>query len=109
MEISVDKHEYTERQIQLVREIVGSVYARLRTAGIPTQQARKLTTEISFAVCSIVDGSQVMYCGQKRLAPALLFADDPDYTKLLSASVAHSWTHEYVHGMEDKIIEKQQT
>jgi hypothetical protein len=109
MEITVDNHEHEERQIQLVREIVGSVYARLRKAGIPADQARKLTTEISFAVCSIIDGSQVMYCGQKRLAPALMFADDPDCTKLLSTSVGNSWTHNFVHGMEDKIIEKQKT
>jgi hypothetical protein len=48
MEINVDDREYMERQIQLVREIVWTVYARLRTAGVPGEQARKLTTEISF-------------------------------------------------------------
>jgi hypothetical protein len=106
MEINIDDREYMERQIQLVREIVGSVYTRLRMAGTPPEQARKLTTEISFDVCSIIDGSLVMYCGQKRLAPALMFADDPDYKKFLFVSGGCSWTHEYVHGMESKIVER---
>jgi hypothetical protein len=44
MQITINDQEYKERQIQLVREIVGSVYARLRTARLAPEQARKLTT-----------------------------------------------------------------
>ena len=102
MEITENPSEFDKRQLKLIAEIVRSIKNKLEDNGIPDEHLAGTTSDVAFAVATIIDGSRVMFADGKPLIPVLTFADDEARTKLITRDGGSSM-HDYVEGTVDDI------
>lgn len=102
MKITQNPNEFDKRQLHLIGEIVRSIKNKLSDNGISDDRLAGITSDIAFAVASIIDGNRMMYADGKPLIPVLTFADNEARTELIAQDGGSSM-HEYVEGTVDDI------
>lgn len=108
LEFIIDSDECDARHNGIVVDLVLAIQSSLSRAGLSEEQVAKLTEEIGFDICSILDGSREMIFAYEDLdderelplIPQLCFFADEKRTKLI-VSRERSCMHEYVHGHLD--------
>lgn len=104
MQVSIDSDKFDALQIRLLEEIIRSVAAGLKSAGITEESAlSEATGSIVFSIGAIIDGSRVMELDGQPVVPFLAFANERGGNDLLAAE-GGSWMHEYVFGAVDEIL-----
>lgn len=104
MQISIDTDQVDALQIRVLEEIIRSVAAGLKEAGITDETALSEAVEsIVFSVAAIVDGSRVMELEGRGVVPVLTFAKERNGEELIAAK-GGTWMHEYVCGAVDDVL-----
>jgi hypothetical protein len=104
LNLKLNADEYDEQQVILIGSIIEDVKARLEEDGIKGEQLKKLVSNISFGIATLIDNSASIEFEGKEIFPQLTFyLEDED--NLIHCD-GNSYMHEYVFGIVDEIFEK---
>ena len=105
MKLVSDNTTFDALQRHLLGELVASIRDALREAGVDDGPLLfEATSNVAFAVASIVDGSREMYLDDREVVPILTFAHDHEGSELIAAESGGSWMHDYVQAVVEQHV-----
>jgi hypothetical protein len=102
MNLKTDREEFNKRQVRLIEEISYNIRNRLEKMGLGTDQ--ELVETLVFDISVILDGGREIELEGKRIKPVLMFADDNEGNRLVTAG-SGSWMHEICGEVVGKMFE----
>ena len=94
MKIKQETEEYQACVEALAKEVANTVIATLEAYSVPNEYIEKVKGELSFNVCSVIDGKELSVNG-KAFTPNMAFIEDN--TSALHLSVNGAFTKDYVY------------
>lgn len=94
MRLSLDSTRFDEQQLLLVRELVQSIDAKLKEAGLSGEKLAETTASIAFSVASTIDDTSAIEADGEEVHPYLTFRTSDE--ELIHCG-ENSYTHEFVY------------
>jgi hypothetical protein len=104
MKVQSDSDEYDTHQRALIFHIGKRIKGALSKAGVKGDKLREATEGLTFDIASLLDGSETIKEGRKKIRPFVAFAMDESASKLL-VDESGSYMHEYAYGILDELFE----
>lgn len=101
MQLNKDPDQFDAWQAYFNHELLRTIKNQLTSAGLTGTQIRKLTTDIGFHVCCLLDASAPFSVEGESITPMLTFSIDQE---VLVHQGAPSSLHEYTHGNADELF-----
>jgi hypothetical protein len=106
MKIITNNEKFDSLQSCLLNEIINTVKAALEEEGASGEWLKKMTENISFRICEIIDAGHEMKCEHDFVAPFLAFYDESGESDNIIVNEVGSYLHEVVFFSTERVFGK---
>lgn len=107
MRVVIDETKFDERQYAFAEYLAQIIKRNIEQNRVHEDKVYALTAELTFQICSIMDGAEYIEKDGVVVFPHLAFRETEDSDRVITVE-GGGWMHEYVHGFVDSIFDSEE-